>query len=139
VNDARARGAVAVAGGKPLDRRGYFFAPTILTGLSDGTRIVDEEQFGPVLPVVSYRDLDDAIDRANTSNYGLTASVWSPDLERTSSVAARLDYGQVSLNAHGGAVRPTFPSVATSGRPRRRERPVGTARLHRPASPRPAR
>lgn len=109
VGDALAHGAVAAAGGKPLDRPGYFFAPTILTGVTDGIRIVDEEQFGPALPVISYRDLDDVIDRANASEYGLTASVWSPDLDRASSVASQLDCGQVSVNVHGGAVRPDLP------------------------------
>ena len=67
VADALSHGATAVTGGKAMDRPGYFFEPTILTGLSDGTRIVDEEQFGPALPVVPYRDLGDAIDRANAS------------------------------------------------------------------------
>ncbi|MFF3373739.1 aldehyde dehydrogenase family protein [Streptomyces sp. NPDC002680] len=109
VGDALAHGAVAAAGGKPLDRPGYFFEPTILTGVTDGSRIVDEEQFGPALPVVSYNDLDDVIERANASEFGLTASVWSPDLDRASSVAARLDCGQVSVNVHGGAVRPDLP------------------------------
>src|SRR5580700_3094512 len=76
VADALAHGATAVTGGKAMDRSGYFFEPTILTGLSDGTRIVDEEQFGPALPVVSYRNLDDAIDRANATHFGLSGSVW---------------------------------------------------------------
>jgi acyl-CoA reductase-like NAD-dependent aldehyde dehydrogenase len=109
VEDALAHGAVAVAGGKPLDRPGYFFAPTILTDVEDGMRIVDEEQFGPALPVVPYRDLDDAVERANAGDYGLTASVWSPDLDRAADVASRLDCGQVSVNIHGGAVRPELP------------------------------
>ncbi len=56
VADALSQGARAVTGGHAMDRPGYFFEPTILAGLSDGTRIVDEEQFGPALPVISYRD-----------------------------------------------------------------------------------
>lgn len=109
VANALANGAVAAAGGAPLDRPGYFFAPTILTGAQDGTRIVDEEQFGPVLPVVGYQEVDDAVERANRGNYGLTASVWSADVERATEVAARLDCGQATVNAHGSAIRPDLP------------------------------
>src|SRR5205085_10638316 len=61
VADALKGGARAAAGGKAMDRPGYFFEPTILADLSDGTRIVDEEQFGPALPVIAYRDLEDAV------------------------------------------------------------------------------
>ena len=109
VRDALAHGAVAAAGGQPLRRPGYFYAPTILSGVSDGVRVVDEEQFGPVLPVIGYRDEDEAVRRANGTDYGLTASVWSPDTDRAAAVAARLDAGQVSINVHAGAVRPDLP------------------------------
>jgi acyl-CoA reductase-like NAD-dependent aldehyde dehydrogenase len=109
VADARAHGAVAAAGGHALDRPGYFFAPTILTGVTDGTRIVDEEQFGPALPVIAYSDLDDAVDRANDSAYGLTASVWTDDAARAADVASRLECGQVTVNAHGNGLRPDLP------------------------------
>ncbi len=109
VADALGNGAVAAAGGQALDRPGYFFAPTILHGLADGARIVDEEQFGPALPIVSYRTVDEAVARANRSHFGLTASVWSPDIQRASLVAAELETGQVSVNAHGAGVRPDLP------------------------------
>ena len=79
---------------------GYFFEPTILAGLSDGTRIVDEEQFGPALPVVSYRDLGDAIDRANATHFGLSGSVWGADTERAAAVAAQLECGTAWVNTH---------------------------------------
>ncbi|WP_431907466.1 aldehyde dehydrogenase family protein [Nonomuraea jabiensis] len=109
VGDALRHGAVAAAGGRPIDRPGYFYQPTVLSGATDGTRIVDEEQFGPALPVIAYRDLDQAVERANGTDYGLTASVWSPDLDRAARVAAELDCGQVSINAHGRGVRPDLP------------------------------
>jgi acyl-CoA reductase-like NAD-dependent aldehyde dehydrogenase len=109
VTDALARGARAVTGGAPLDRPGYFYAPTILDQVSDGVRIVDEEQFGPVLPVLSYRDEDDAVARANRSNYGLTASIWSGDAERAHALATDIDSGQVTINSHGTGVRPHLP------------------------------
>ncbi len=100
VADALAHGATAVTGGQAMDRPGYFFEPTILAGLSDGTRIVDEEQFGPALPVVAYRDLGDAIDRANATHFGLSGSVWGADPERASEVAAQLECGTAWVNTH---------------------------------------
>ncbi|KAB2340593.1 aldehyde dehydrogenase family protein [Actinomadura rudentiformis] len=109
VTDAIAHGAVAAAGGRALERPGYFFEPTILTGVSDGIRIVDEEQFGPALPVIAYRDLDDVVDRANDTPYGLTASVWTDDDARAADVASRLECGQVTVNAHGNGLRPDLP------------------------------
>jgi len=100
VADALAGGATAVTGGEPMDRPGYFFEPTILAGLSDGTRIVDEEQFGPALPVITYRDLDEAVERANATHFGLSGSVWGADEERAAQVAGRLECGTAWVNVH---------------------------------------
>src|ERR1700722_18233483 len=100
VADAVSQGARAVTGGHAMDRPGYFFEPTILAGISDGTRIVDEEQFGPALPVISYRNEGDAIDRANATHFGLSGSVWSADPERASAVAAQLECGTAWVNTH---------------------------------------
>jgi acyl-CoA reductase-like NAD-dependent aldehyde dehydrogenase len=100
VADALSSGATAVTGGHAMDRPGYFFEPTILTGLRDGTRIVDEEQFGPALPVVSYTSLDDAVERANATHFGLSGSVWSADPERAAAVAAQLECGTAWINTH---------------------------------------
>jgi acyl-CoA reductase-like NAD-dependent aldehyde dehydrogenase len=108
VADAIASGATAVAGGNPMEGDGYFFEPTILAGLTDGTRIVDEEQFGPALPVVSYRDIDDVVERANGTHYGLSASVWGGDADRAAQVADRIDCGTVWVNTHL-AVAPHLP------------------------------
>jgi acyl-CoA reductase-like NAD-dependent aldehyde dehydrogenase len=85
-----------------MERPGYFFEPTILSGLSDGVRIVDEEQFGPALPVIKYRSLDDAIERANATNFGLSGSVWSADVERATEVASQLECGTAWVNTHLG-------------------------------------
>ncbi len=93
-------GASAATGGAPIDGPGYFFQPTVLTGAAEGTRIVDEEQFGPALPVIPYRDIDDVVDRANATTYGLSGSVWSPDVERAGAVAERLECGTAWVNAH---------------------------------------
>jgi acyl-CoA reductase-like NAD-dependent aldehyde dehydrogenase len=100
VTDAIKGGATAVTGGKAIEGGGYFYEPTILADISDGTRIVDEEQFGPALPIISYRDLDDAVERANATHFGLSGSVWSADPERGADVAARLECGTAWVNAH---------------------------------------
>jgi acyl-CoA reductase-like NAD-dependent aldehyde dehydrogenase len=100
VADALAGGATAVAGGKPMPGDGYFFEPTILTGVTDGTRIVDEEQFGPALPIISYRDIDDAVERANATHFGLSGSVWGGDVDRAAEVASRLECGTSWVNTH---------------------------------------
>jgi acyl-CoA reductase-like NAD-dependent aldehyde dehydrogenase len=81
VDDARAEGGRIVAGGKQFgNENGYFYEPTIIADVQEGNRIVDEEQFGPVIPVIKYTDVDDAMDRANATEYGLGGSVWTNDL-----------------------------------------------------------
>jgi acyl-CoA reductase-like NAD-dependent aldehyde dehydrogenase len=100
VADALKGGARAAAGGKAIDNPGNFFEPTILADISDGTRIVDEEQFGPALPVIPYRDLDDAVERANATHFGLSGSVWSADADRAAQVAERLECGTAWVNTH---------------------------------------
>ncbi len=109
VDDAVRRGGRVVAGGTPLDRAGYFYPPTIVDCVTDDMPVVAEEQFGPVIPVLTFRDEDEAVLRANNSPYGLTASVWSADLESAYRLAARLDCGQVSVNAHSGGLRMDLP------------------------------
>jgi acyl-CoA reductase-like NAD-dependent aldehyde dehydrogenase len=108
VADALSHGATAVAGGRAMDRPGYFFEPTILAGIGDGVRIVDEEQFGPALPVIPYRHLDEAVERANATHFGLSGSVWSADAERGAEVAARLECGTAWVNTHL-ALQPNQP------------------------------
>jgi len=100
VEEALAGGARAAAGGAPLQGPGNFFAPTVLTDVEEGARIVDEEQFGPALPVVAYRDLEDAVARANRTHFGLAGSVWSADPERAAGVASRLECGTAWINTH---------------------------------------
>jgi acyl-CoA reductase-like NAD-dependent aldehyde dehydrogenase len=108
VAGALSSGARAAAGGEALGRPGYFFAPTILTDAADGTAIVDEEQFGPALPVIAYRDLDETIERANATSYGLGASVWATDTERGEQIARRLEAGSAWVNTHA-ALAPHLP------------------------------
>lgn len=100
VDDAIGHGATAAAGGARIDRPGNFFAPTIIAGASDGTAIVDDEQFGPALPVVPYESLDEALAAANATHYGLGGSVWSADPERAAQVAGQLECGTAWINTH---------------------------------------
>jgi acyl-CoA reductase-like NAD-dependent aldehyde dehydrogenase len=100
VDNARAGGGTVVTGGRRLTRRGFFFAPTVVTGLEAGDRLVEEEQFGPVLPVIAYRDVDRAVDEINAGPFGLCGSVWSSDLEAATAVATRLDCGSAWVNQH---------------------------------------
>jgi acyl-CoA reductase-like NAD-dependent aldehyde dehydrogenase len=108
VDDALAAGAVAASGGAPAGGPGFFYPPTILTGVTPEMEVVREEQFGPVLPVLRYTDVDDAVAQANGTDYGLCASVWSADVEAASRIASRLTAGTVLVNSHGD-ISPAFP------------------------------
>jgi acyl-CoA reductase-like NAD-dependent aldehyde dehydrogenase len=101
LEDARKHGTV-IAGGTRPDRPGYFLRPTIVRDIAEGTRLVDEEQFGPVLPVIRFADDEDILARANNSPYGLGGSIWSPDVERARALADRMDAGTVGINQHVG-------------------------------------
>ena len=100
IEDARAQGANFRTGGVALERPGYFIAPTIVTGISEGVRLVDEEQFGPVLPIIPFRDIEDVIARANATRYGLSGSVWTRNSARGQEIAARLEVGTAWVNKH---------------------------------------
>ncbi|NEV76877.1 aldehyde dehydrogenase family protein [Rhodopseudomonas sp. BR0C11] len=99
LDDAKRNGKV-IAGGDVMDRPGYFIQPTIVRDIAEGSRLVDEEQFGPVLPVIKYSESDDVIRRANGTSYGLGASVWASDPDRAYAVANRLEAGTVWINKH---------------------------------------
>ena len=114
VNAARAEGGTVVCGGAPLPGPGLFYPVTLVTGLEDGARLVDEEQFGPVLPLIAYDDVDDAIASANRLDVGLGASVWSSDLDKASAVAERIEAGTVWINQHG-AIHPMVPFGGIKG------------------------
>ena len=108
VDDAKSNNARIIAGGSKIAGPGYFFQPTIVADQSDGDRLVDEEQFGPVLPVIKYSDLDDVIERANRSASGLGGSVWSDDIQQARQIACRLECGSAWVNEHG-ALQPDVP------------------------------
>ena len=101
VADALKHGAKIHAGGEALTGPGYFYPPTIVTGVGEGVALVDEEQFGPVLPIIPFADERDAIRQANTSPFGLGASVWTADTKRGLAVVRQLDVGLAWVNQHG--------------------------------------
>ncbi|MBN9174113.1 MAG: aldehyde dehydrogenase family protein, partial [Microbacterium sp.] len=113
VDDARAQGARIVVGGEPAPELGpLFYRATVVADITDGSRLVDEEQFGPAIPVIKYADVDDAVARANASEQGLGASVWSDDVDTAVEVAKRLQAGTVWINQHG-ALNPAVPFGGT--------------------------
>lgn len=113
---ALADGARAAAGGHRLDGPGYFFAPTILTDVPPGSPVVTGEQFGPVLPVLPYRSLDEAVDAANGTGFGLGGSVWGTDADRAEAVADRLECGTAWVNHHAElSLAQPFAGVKDSG------------------------
>ncbi len=110
---AKKEGAQLVAGGSRADigtGKGYFLQPTVFDGVTPGMTIAREEIFGPVLAAIEFGDVDEAIARANDSNYGLAAAVWTKDIKKAHYVARKLQAGTVWINTYNvydtrGAVR----------------------------------
>lgn len=99
VEEARQRGARIVVGGKrPENQKGYFYPPTVITGVDHSFKCVKEETFGPLLPIMTFKNEDEAIQLANDSEYGLTASVWTNDLKRGRQLALKIRAGTVAVN-----------------------------------------
>jgi succinate-semialdehyde dehydrogenase/glutarate-semialdehyde dehydrogenase len=96
VADAVAKGARVAVGGEP--RGGLFFAPTVLTGVRRGMKVLDEETFGPVAPIAPFRDEAEAVAMANATGFGLAGYLWTRDLGRAFRVAEALEYGLVGVN-----------------------------------------
>ena len=89
-----------LAGGEVPPGPGYFLPPTLVTDIADDSRLVQEEQFGPIVPILKFSDVEDAIARANDTRYGLSGSVWTKDLKRGAEIAARLEVGTAWVNQH---------------------------------------
>jgi len=100
LEDTRRAGARIVAGGELPQRPGYFIPPTIVTDIAENSRLVREEQFGPVVPVLKFSDVDEAVRLANDTRFGLAGSVWSHDPARAAAIAARLEVGTAWVNQH---------------------------------------
>jgi acyl-CoA reductase-like NAD-dependent aldehyde dehydrogenase len=107
LDDAAARGATvhrpACVRDEDAGAGGYLVSPAIVAGVPDDAAIVREEQFAPALPVLGYRDLDDALARANDTEFGLCASIWTADEALAAAAAAGLEAGTVFVNGHGTA------------------------------------
>jgi succinate-semialdehyde dehydrogenase/glutarate-semialdehyde dehydrogenase len=98
VEDARRRGAEVLCGGAPGEGEGYFYAPTVLGNVPPGSRVLEEEIFGPVAPVQTFATEDEAVAAANDTEYGLVAYVFTQDVDRALRVGERLETGMLGLN-----------------------------------------
>ena len=99
IASARADGRI-IAGGEVEDRKGFFLRPTIVADVQDGHRIVDEEQFGPILPVIRFDDADSIVRAVNAGEYGLGGSVWGEDREENTRIAEQMESGTIWINKH---------------------------------------
>jgi succinate-semialdehyde dehydrogenase/glutarate-semialdehyde dehydrogenase len=116
VEDARAKGATVVLGGSPAEGKGYFFEPTVVTGVPRNARVMQEEIFGPVAPIASFSTEDEVLEMANGTEYGLVAYVFTKDLSRMIRVSEALEFGMVGFN-QGIVSNPAAPfgGVKASG------------------------
>jgi acyl-CoA reductase-like NAD-dependent aldehyde dehydrogenase len=101
VEEARARGARIVLGGTKSAGRGYFYPLTVVADTTDDMRVVKEEQFGPVIPIIKYKTVEEAITRANALEVGLGGSVWGNNTREAAKLASRLECGTAWVNQHG--------------------------------------
>ncbi|HRN18895.1 MAG: NAD-dependent succinate-semialdehyde dehydrogenase [Truepera sp.] len=98
VSSAAAGGASVVTGGAALDRRGYFYEPTVVTGVEPGSPLFEEEIFGPVLPISTFGSAQEVLDKANSTEFGLAAYVFTSDLNTAIAMSERLEFGMVAVN-----------------------------------------
>ncbi len=101
VRDAVGKGARVLCGCERLGETGYFMSPGVIVDVTHEMKLMSEETFGPVVPVMRYEHLEEAIRLANDSAYGLTASVWTRDVEKGEAIARRIEAGTVEVNRHG--------------------------------------
>jgi len=116
VEDARQRGADVVLGGDPMEGKGFFFPPTVITGLKDDSMLMTQEPFGPIAPVVPFTDADEVIQRANSLPFGLSSYVFTNSLQTATKVSNALEAGMVNINHFGSALPETpFGGIKDSG------------------------
>jgi len=111
---------IAAGGQRPADAslgRGFYFQPTLLDGVSPGMRVAQEEIFGPVLAIIAFDDLEEAVAVANRSQYGLVSGIWTRDINKAMAVSSRIKTGQVYVNTYGagGGVELPFGGYKKSG------------------------
>jgi succinate-semialdehyde dehydrogenase/glutarate-semialdehyde dehydrogenase len=116
VDNARSLGGKVLLGGEQIKRDGFFFSPTVLTDLPDDALVMTEEPFGPIAPLTRYSDLDDAIARANSLPYGLSAYAFTQSLQDAHRLGTELESGMVNINHFGSSLPETpFGGVKDSG------------------------
>jgi len=116
VEDARSHGAIIHTGGKKLSEKGFFYDLTIISNVTNGTRIVDEEQFGPAVPIIGFDTTEEVIALANDVSVGLSGSVWSEDIAEAIAIAHQLECGMPNVNcAYGGTEDSPFGGFKDSG------------------------
>lgn len=116
VSEAEASGARIVTGGRPMNRPGAFMEPTVLDGVTSDMTIAQEEVFGPVLSIMSFKDDEDALKIANSTDYGLVGGVFTQDLNRATRVARKMNAGQIFVNEwFAGGVETPFGGYNKSG------------------------
>ncbi len=116
IKSGKEQGARCVTGGERFGSRGYFIKPTVFAEVKDNMAIAREEIFGPVMQVLRFKEIDEVIERANTTDYGLAAAVWTRDLKKAHAVADRVRAGTVWINCYDvfDAAAP-FGGFKTSG------------------------
>ena len=116
VNDSKARGATIVTGGKRRGNQGYFFEPTIVTDIPDDSKLMTEEPFGPIAPIVTFKDFDEVVERANSLPYGLAAYAFSSNSATANAIGDALQSGMVGVNSVAISTPETpFGGVKESG------------------------
>ena len=98
IQDAVSKGAKILTGGKKIQDKGFFFQPTVLVNVNHSMKVMYEETFGPVIPIMSFESIEEAIKLSNDSKYGLAGSIWSSDLQKASKLAKNLNCGTVWVN-----------------------------------------
>jgi succinate-semialdehyde dehydrogenase / glutarate-semialdehyde dehydrogenase len=116
MEDARSHGGEVATGGSRVQSAGFFFPPTVITGLPDHAKLMTEEPFGPIAPLVRFTDPKDAVRRANSLPYGLSSYVFTESLKTSTYAANALEAGMVNINHFGSALSETpFGGVKDSG------------------------
>ena len=100
IDSGKKQGAKLVCGGNRVGDRGYFIEPTVFADVQDNMRIAEEEIFGPVQSIIKFKDLDEVVERANKTVYGLAAAVWTRDIGKAHAIANRVRAGTVWVNCY---------------------------------------
>ena len=99
VNDAKNRGGKIVTGGKRRGNQGYFFEPTVVTDMPDDSKVMTEEPFGPIAPIVTFKTFDEVVERANSLEYGLAAYAFTTSAQTANAIGDALESGMVAINS----------------------------------------